>query len=209
MLYSCVPNQNKEWNVPQSLEMLNSIINNTLASIHSMDKVNHMKADDDRKKVFLSGHIICASILAAYSAEIALKTLIAQVYPKKHPTSLIDNTKDKHNLLCLFNILPSTNQNRIEEIYQDMPAISNPDWRSITENKFVKSILERGADDFVKFRYSMENPVNDSESKGLISVAVATMIATQELVAGTNFQTILALQLSNNPNFYFVDGNSQ
>lgn len=174
MIHLPGPGVNPHWNVHKGLEDLQGITKGTMLLIEELDKQIVQRDKGKRPLPDLIGIAECATMVAAYAAEIAIKTLIAQTQPKQKPLA-------SHDLLKLFDQLDQDMQEKVQNTFKTMTPIGQPNW--INANKNLRQIIDIGRNNFVDWRYRAENKdIKNGVPKALINVVVTIRKVTLDLV---------------------------
>jgi hypothetical protein len=168
------PGVNPHWNVHKGLEDLQGITKGTMLLIEELDKQIVQRDKGEHPLPDIIGIAECATMVAAYAAEIAIKTLIAQTKPKQKPLA-------SHDLLKLFDQLDQDMQEKVQNTFKTMTPIGQPNWINANEN--IRQTIDIGRNNFVDWRYRPENKdVRHGVPKALINVVVAVRKVTLDLV---------------------------
>ena len=172
------PGVNPHWNVHTGLESLQGITKGVMLLIEELDNQIARRDKGEHPLPDIIGIAECATMVTAYAAEIAIKTLIAQTKPKQKPL-------ESHDLLKLFDQLDQDIQKKVQNTFKTMTPIGEPNWRNANEN--IRQTIDIGRNNFVDWRYRAENKeVKNGVPKALINVVVAVRKVTLDLVNDAN-----------------------
>ena len=153
---------NKYWNVHRALETLQGLESVLLLLVRELDKCIVQRDRGAGKDLNLVGTAVSLTMLAAYSAEFAVKTLYAQTNPTKRPPL-------GHDLLILFDRLEKSVQQEVEEEYLEMESLGG--WGT---RLGVRATFKIGRRNFEDWRYlSEKDSIGDGVPKPLIDIARA------------------------------------
>jgi len=130
-----------------------------------IDQCDHGKG----KHPDMIGNAVAATVLAAYTAEIALKTLHAQTKPGERPPK-------GHCLLGLYDKLGCDVKIKAQEMLSSLPLVGDPNW--IEENPDIRELIKQGNSNFLDWKYP---PEKDSMEDGVPKVMVNVVQVMHEL----------------------------
>ena len=153
---------NAEWNVHRSLELLQGLQGAAMDLIDTMDKHISLRDSKGESHPNMLGNAIAAIVLTAYAAEIALKTLHAQLKPTEKPPH-------GHELLDLYDQLDSATKREAQETLVGLQPLGGSDW--IGENPELRALIKQGSANFTEWRYVPERENADGGvPKALVNV---------------------------------------
>ena len=138
---------NAEWDVHHSLEMLQGLEAAAMDLIETMDEHISLRDSNGEKHPNMMGNAIAAVMLTAYAAEIALKTLHAQLKPNEKPPR-------GHELLDLYDKLDSETKREAQETLVGLEPLGGLGW--IGENPELRALIKQGSANFTEWRYIPE-----------------------------------------------------
>jgi hypothetical protein len=176
--YTDGPGVNPHWNVTMGLAELQGVMKGAILLLEEADRHIALRDRGVRPLPDIIGIVMSATMVTAYATEIALKTLIAQTKPTRKPPN-------SHNLLHLFDQLDHDTQDMVQNTYNVMAPIGQPDWRDSSGN--LREIILAGCDNFLEWRYLAEKKsASDGIPKALINVTEAARLVTLKLIAEPN-----------------------
>ena len=160
---------NRYWNVHRSLEMLQGLQSAAMQLIREMD--NHVVQRDSGsgKHPCMIGNAVAATVLSSYAAEIALKTLHAQIRPNEAPPR-------GHYLLELYDELDPAIKAEAQQLLCESPPMGRQEW--IGANPQIRDLIEQGNSNFSDWRYL---PEKASVGGGVPKVLVNVVKVMQKL----------------------------
>ena len=140
---------NPYWNIHRSLEMLQGLQNSAMLLIRELDDHVNQRDSGGGKNPNMMGNAVAVIVLTSYAAEIALKTLHAQITPCDPPPR-------GHYLLDLYDSLDSETKAEAQMLICQLPPMGAPSW--IGENPDIRALINQGNSNFDEWRYLPEKP---------------------------------------------------
>ena len=154
---------NSHWNVHRSLETLQGLESSSMQLIQQMDEYISKRNSGGGQHQNMIGNAVAATVLTSHAAEVALKTLHAQMKPDKRPPH-------GHDLLDLFDELDPKIKDEAQSLLLTLPPLGAQNW--IGASPHIRALIKQGKSNFTDWRYgvSEQSSVSDGIPKVLVNV---------------------------------------